>query len=67
MLAVIFIQGFLIEGLRFLGDWRSLLFGALILLVMLLRPNGMISSPIGRWFSRFGGSTAPTPKEKAHA
>lgn len=67
VLAVIFIQGFLIEGLRFLGDWRSLLFGALILLVMLLRPNGMISSPIGRWFARSGGSATPTPEEKAHA
>ena len=67
VLAVIFIQGFLIEGLRFLGDWRSLLFGALILLVMLLRPNGMISSPIGRWFTRLGRSAAPTPKGKAHA
>ena len=67
VLAVIFIQGFLIEGLRFLGDWRSLLFGALILLVMLLRPNGMISSPIGRWFARSRGSPEPTPKEKAHA
>ena len=28
LLAVIFIQGFLIEGLRFMGDWRNLLFGA---------------------------------------
>src|SRR5205809_1967799 len=28
--AVIFVQAFLIEGLRFLGDWRNLLFGALI-------------------------------------
>ena len=52
VLAVIFIQGFLIEGLRVLGDWRSLLFGALILLVMLLRPSGIITSPIGRWFAR---------------
>ena len=67
VLAVIFIQGFLIEGLRFLGDWRSLLFGALILLVMLLRPNGMISSPISRWFARSGGSATPTPEEKANA
>ncbi len=43
VLAVIFVQGFLIEGLRFLGDWRSLLFGALILAVMLLRPGGFLS------------------------
>ena len=43
LLAVVFIQGFLVEGLRFLGDWRSLLFGALILLVMLVRPSGLIT------------------------
>ena len=67
VLAVIFIQGFLIEGLRFLGDWRSLLFGALILLVMLLRPNGIISSPIGRWFARSAGPAAPTPKGETRA
>jgi branched-chain amino acid transport system permease protein len=40
VLAVIFVQGFLIEGLRFLGDWRNLLFGALIVLAMNLRPQG---------------------------
>ena len=43
VVAVVFIQGFLVEGLRFLGDWRNLLFGALILLMMLLRPNGVLS------------------------
>ncbi len=42
LVAVVFIQGVLIEGLRFLGDWRSLLFGALILLVMLARPGGLL-------------------------
>ena len=41
VLAVIFVQGFLIEGLRFLGDWRNLLFGALIVLAMNLRPHGL--------------------------
>ena len=35
--AVIFIQGFLVEGLRFLGDWRNLLFGLLIVLAMNVR------------------------------
>jgi branched-chain amino acid transport system permease protein len=35
--AVIFVQGVLVEGLRFLGDWRNLLFGLLIVLVMNLR------------------------------
>jgi branched-chain amino acid transport system permease protein len=44
LLAVIFIQGFLIEGLRFLGDWRNLLFGALIVLAMNLRPRGFLDA-----------------------
>ncbi len=55
LLAVIFIQGFLVEGLRFIGDWRSLLFGALILLVMNLRPTGLLGermSPLKTLFSR---------------
>jgi branched-chain amino acid transport system permease protein len=42
--AVIFIQGFLVEGLRFLGDWRNLLFGALIILVMNVRPSGLLDA-----------------------
>jgi branched-chain amino acid transport system permease protein len=46
VLAAVFIQGVLIEGLRFLGDWRSLLFGALIVVVMLVRPGGMLASPL---------------------
>ena len=46
LVAVIFIQGVLIEGLRFLGDWRSLLFGAMILAIMLIRPTGLLSAPL---------------------
>jgi branched-chain amino acid transport system permease protein len=46
LIAVVFIQGVLIEGLRFLGDWRSLLFGALILAIMLIRPTGLLSAPL---------------------
>ncbi len=42
LLAVVFIQGVLIEGLRFMGDWRNLLFGALIILAMNVRPRGML-------------------------
>jgi branched-chain amino acid transport system permease protein len=42
LIAVVFIQGFLIEGLRFLGDWRNLLFGGLIVLAMNLRPRGLL-------------------------
>ncbi|MBI3028585.1 MAG: branched-chain amino acid ABC transporter permease [Candidatus Rokubacteria bacterium] len=32
----------LIDGLRFLGDWRNLLFGVLIIAMMNLRPHGII-------------------------
>ena len=57
LIAVVFVQGFLVEGLRFLGDWRSLLFGALIILVMNLRPRGFLDERLlanlrarfGRW------------------
>jgi branched-chain amino acid transport system permease protein len=44
LIAVLFIQGLLIEGLRFMGDWRNLLFGGLILLAMNLRPRGLIDA-----------------------
>jgi branched-chain amino acid transport system permease protein len=44
LIAVVFVQGFLIEGLRFLGDWRNLLFGGLILLAMNVRPRGLIDA-----------------------
>ncbi len=44
ILAVIFVQAFLIEGLRDLGDWRNLLFGALIVLAMNLRPRGFLDA-----------------------
>ena len=54
LLAVIFIQGFLIEGLRFLGDYRTLLFGFLIILVMNLKPKGLIDDKI--WgYLKFSG------------
>ena len=48
LVAVVFIQGILIEGLRFMGDWRSLLFGALIVVVMLVRPGGLLARPLWR-------------------
>ncbi len=42
LVAVIFVQGILVEGLRFLGDWRNLLFGTLIIASMVFMPNGML-------------------------
>ncbi|MFZ9286785.1 MAG: hypothetical protein ACO241_12515, partial [Burkholderiaceae bacterium] len=48
LLAVIFIQGFLLEGLRFIGDWRSLMFGVLIVVVMLVRPGGFLNRSLGQ-------------------
>lgn len=49
LIAVIFIQGVLIEGMRFLGDWRNLLFGLLIIIAMNLRPAGFLD---GKTLSR---------------
>ena len=49
LVAVIFIQGLLVEGLRFLGDWRMLLFGALIVVVMNVKPSGLFDSQMLRW------------------
>jgi branched-chain amino acid transport system permease protein len=66
LIAVVFIQGLLIEGLRFLGDWRSLLFGAMILAIMLIRPTGLLSAPLR--FPRFNSSNdAPVGGHKTGA
>ncbi|MGE4658041.1 MAG: branched-chain amino acid ABC transporter permease [Gammaproteobacteria bacterium] len=46
LIAVIFIQGFLTETLRFLGDWRNLLYGLLIVLVMNFRPRGLLDDKL---------------------
>ncbi|MFM8737227.1 MAG: branched-chain amino acid ABC transporter permease [Betaproteobacteria bacterium] len=47
LLAVILIQGVMLEGLRFIGEWRSLLFGVLIVVVMLVRPDGLLNRALG--------------------
>ena len=52
VIAVIFVQGFLVEGLRFLGDWRNLLFGALIVLAMNLRPYGLLDAAAAQRLAR---------------
>lgn len=65
LVAVLFIQGFLIEGLRFLGDWRSLLFGALIVLVMLLRPGGVLGRPLWQPSRTTQPSTPKVPNGEA--
>jgi branched-chain amino acid transport system permease protein len=61
VLAALFVQGFLVEGLRFLGDWRNLLFGALIVVAMNVRPKGFLDAPTLQWlkrlFTRSGGSS----------
>jgi branched-chain amino acid transport system permease protein len=56
LLAVIFIQGFLIEGLRFMGDWRNLLFGGLIVLAMNVRPRGLLDAGTLRALKRLFAS-----------
>ncbi len=52
LVAVIFIQGVLVEGFRFMGDWRNLLFGLLIVLVMNLKPDGIIDDRVTRLLRR---------------
>ena len=46
--AVVMIQGCLVEGLRFLGDWRNLFFGVMIIIVMNLKPEGILDSSTSR-------------------
>ena len=56
LIAVIFIQGFLVEVLRFMGDWRNLLFGALIVLAMNVRPDGLFDARAMRTLRRLFGT-----------
>jgi len=56
LLAVIFVQGILVEGLRFLGDWRNLLFGVLIIVAMVVRPSGFLDAQMFRNFRRWFGA-----------
>lgn len=44
LIAVIFIQGIMIEGFRFMGDFRNILFGILIIVAMNFRPYGLFDS-----------------------
>lgn len=46
LVAVLFVQGVLVQGVRAVvgDDWRNLLFGALIVLAMNLRPRGLIDA-----------------------
>ncbi|MXW86952.1 MAG: branched-chain amino acid ABC transporter permease [Boseongicola sp. SB0667_bin_21] len=46
LIAVIFIQGVLIEGMRFMGDWRNILFGLLIIVAMNFRPAGLLDGNV---------------------
>ncbi len=62
LVAVLFVQGILVEALRFMGDWRNLLFGLLILLAMNLMPRGLIDDRttmvLKRVFRRGGNDRA---------
>ena len=61
LIAVLFIQGFLVEGLRFLGDWRNLLFGALIVFAMVVRPRGLIDEQATDMLRRVFGNKQGSP------
>jgi len=60
LLAVVFIQGILVEALRFMGDWRNLLFGALIVLAMNVRPHGLIDERVLATLRRAFRGRGPT-------
>jgi branched-chain amino acid transport system permease protein len=68
LIAVIFIQGLLIQGLPLLigGELRNLLFGILILLAMNIRPRGLIDERAARMLRGLflGGATVG---ERRHA
>ena len=55
LVAVIFIQGVLVEGLRFLGDWRNIVFGLLIVAAMNLKPSGLFDARTARVLRRVVG------------
>ncbi|MDE0027901.1 MAG: branched-chain amino acid ABC transporter permease [Deltaproteobacteria bacterium] len=55
LVAVIFIQGVLVEGLRFMGDWRSIVFGLLIIVAMNLKPSGLFDARTARLLRRAVG------------
>jgi hypothetical protein len=52
-------KGFLVEGLRGLGDWRNLLFGALIIVAMVVRPSGFLDAQMLSRFRRRARKAAP--------
>jgi branched-chain amino acid transport system permease protein len=52
LLGVLFVQGVLVEALRFLGDWRNVLFGALIVVMMNVRPRGILDAAAVRRLAR---------------
>jgi branched-chain amino acid transport system permease protein len=58
LIAVVFIQGFLIQGLPMLigGELRNLLFGLLILLAMNIRPRGLIDERVARLLAGLFGA-----------
>ncbi len=55
LVAVVFIQGVLVEGLRFMGDWRSIVFGLLIIAAMNLKPSGLFDARTARLLRRAVG------------
>jgi branched-chain amino acid transport system permease protein len=66
--AVIFIQGVLVEGLRFMGDWRNIVFGLLIILVMNVKPDGILDPRTTRAIRRcFRRKDPPSEKEQINA
>ena len=43
----------LTEGFRFLGEYRMLIYGAMVVLAMNVRPHGLVDASLVRRFKRF--------------
>ncbi|MDO8690053.1 MAG: branched-chain amino acid ABC transporter permease [Dehalococcoidia bacterium] len=50
------------EYIRFMSEWRNVLYGVLIILIMALRPQGLISRSVVLRVSRVFGGRRPSPK-----
>jgi len=60
-----FIITFLSTALQFLADWRWEVWGTIVILVMIFRPQGILGRDtlnISRWRTKGGGDRDMTPQ-----
>ena len=57
----------LTEGLRFLGEYRMMIYGIIVVLAMNVRPHGLIDEAIAHRFKRLVSFTSEASKEQVDA